>query len=40
MRGDRAVTDNALDELPVLKPAAADYIATLPRHHYAVAFFT
>ena len=32
--------DNALDELPVLKPAAADYIATLPRHNYAVAFFT
>jgi zinc finger SWIM domain-containing protein 3 len=32
--------DNALDELRVLKPAAADYIAALPRNLYAVAFFT
>ena len=31
--------DNALDESQVLKPAAADYIATLPRNLYAVAFF-
>ena len=27
-------------ELRVLKPAAADYIAALPRILYAVAFFT
>ena len=32
--------DNALDESQVLKPAAADYSATLPRNLYAVAFFT
>ena len=32
--------DNALDKLRVLKPAAADYIATLPYNLYAVAFFT
>ena len=31
---------SALDELQVLKPAAADYIATLPRNLYAVSFFT
>ena len=32
--------NNVLDELRVLKPAAADYIAALPRNLYAVAFFT
>ena len=32
--------DNALDELPVLNQVAADYIATLPRKLYAIAFFT
>ena len=32
--------DNALDKLRVFKPAAADYIATLPYNLYAVAFFT
>ena len=32
--------DNSLDELRGLKPAAADYIATLPRNLYARAFFT